>query len=62
MDQRGSARIQVLVSDQAGRITGTVKAAGASIPASPVFLWPVAEAARRSLGGTHQILADTRPL
>jgi hypothetical protein len=59
VDQRASARIQVLISSQAGRISGTVKAAGASIPATPVFLWPVAEAARRSLGGTHQMLADT---
>ena len=60
VEQRAPARIQVLVSDQAGRISGTVTAAGASIPAAPVFLWPVAEAAMRSLGGTHQILADTQ--
>jgi hypothetical protein len=60
IDQRASARIQVSISDQAGKISGTVTAGGASIPASPVFLWPVAEAARRSLGGAHLVLADTQ--
>ena len=28
-------------------------------PGEPVILWPVAEAARRSLGGPLQALADT---
>jgi hypothetical protein len=60
IDQRATARIQVLISDRAGRIQGTVALAGASIPGSPVFLWPVAEDARRSLGGVHQTLADTQ--
>jgi hypothetical protein len=60
IEQRAPARIQVLVSDRAGRIQGAVAVAGASIPGSPVFLWPVAEEARRSLGGVRQILADTQ--
>jgi hypothetical protein len=60
VEQRAPARIQVLVSDRAGRIQGAVAVAGASIPGSPVFLWPVAEEARRSLGGVRQILADTQ--
>ena len=60
IDQRAPARIQVMVSDQAGHITGTVAVAGASVPASPVFLWAVAEEARRSLGGVRQVLADTQ--
>jgi protocatechuate 3,4-dioxygenase beta subunit len=60
IDQRASARIQVMVSDRAGHITGTVALAGASIPGSPVFLWPVADDARRSLGGTRQTLTDTQ--
>ncbi len=60
IDQRAPARIQVMMSDRAGRITGIVALAGASIPASPVFLWPVAEDNRRSLGGVRQTLADTQ--
>ena len=60
IDQRAPARIQVMVSDRAGHITGSVALAGASAPASPVFLWPIAEDARRSLGGVRQVLADTQ--
>jgi hypothetical protein len=59
-DQRAPARIQVMVSDRAGHVTGTVGLAGASIPGSPVFLWPVSDDARRSLGGVRQTLADTQ--
>jgi len=60
IDQRATSRIQVMVSDRAGQITGTVALAGASIPGSPVFLLPAAEDARRSLGGVRQTLADTQ--
>jgi hypothetical protein len=60
IDQRAPARIQVMVSDRAAQVTGTVAMAGASIPGSPVFLWPVADDARRSLGGARQTLADTQ--
>ena len=51
---RAPARVQILVSDQAARISG------ATAPGAPVFLWPVSETARRSLGGWRQVLADAQ--
>jgi hypothetical protein len=54
-----STRIQITVSDQAGQITGKVTADGKPALGAPVFLWPVAEAARRSLSGPVQTLSDT---
>jgi len=59
VDQHGWSRIRVSVSNQAGQITGRVMSDGKGVAAAPVFLWPVAEAARRSLGGTLQVLSDT---
>jgi hypothetical protein len=53
------SRIRVSLYDQAGKITGTVKADAKPIAGAPVFLWPVAENARRSLGGSLQTVADT---
>jgi len=32
---------------------------GKPVPGAPVFLWPVAESARRSLSGSRQALSDT---
>jgi hypothetical protein len=32
---------------------------GSASPGAPVFLWPVAESARRSLAGPRQVVADT---
>jgi hypothetical protein len=52
IESGGYGRIVVTVSNQAGQI------AGKSAPAAPVFLWPVAEANRRSLGGIRQVLCD----
>jgi hypothetical protein len=52
-------RIRISVSDQAGTITGKVTADGKPAPGAPVFLWPVAESARRSLNGFLQTLTDT---
>ena len=54
-----ATRIRITVSDQAGQITGKVKADGKPSPGAPVFLWPVAESARRSLNGPVQTLSDT---
>jgi protocatechuate 3,4-dioxygenase beta subunit len=58
--QRGVSRVQIAVSDQAGQIGGAVTSGvGNALPGAMVFLWPVAEAARRSLGGPRQAVADT---
>jgi hypothetical protein len=51
--------VQIAISDKAGQISGTVTSAGSSVPGAPVFLWPSAEAARRSLRGVRTTLADT---
>jgi hypothetical protein len=53
-----STRVQISVSDQAGQIAGKVTADGKAVPGAPVFLWPVAEAARRSLNGSLETLTD----
>ena len=51
-------RIRISVSDQAGTITGKVTSDGKPAPGAPVFLWPVAESARRSLNGSLETLTD----
>jgi hypothetical protein len=44
---------------RAGQWAGTVAGADSKlVPGAPVFLWPVTEAARRSLGGAKLVLAD----
>lgn len=48
----------VTIADSAGHIKGTVTAEKAAVAGIPVFLWPVAEAARRSLRGPQQMLSD----
>jgi hypothetical protein len=53
-----TSRIRVTVADQAGRLAGAVKAETKSAAGAPVFLWPVAESARRSLGGFLKAIAD----
>jgi hypothetical protein len=56
----GSTRITVTVSDQAGQWEGSVAGPDSKpVPGAPVFLWPVTEAARRSIGGAKQVLADS---
>lgn len=56
---RTGSRIRITVSDQAGQIAGRVMAESKPAPGAPVFLWPVADSARRSLGGPLQTLSDT---
>jgi hypothetical protein len=53
------SRIRITVSDQASQIGGKVVADGKPVPGAPVFLWPVAESARRSVGGVLKALSDT---
>jgi hypothetical protein len=47
------------VSDQAGQIAGSVRADSKPVPGAPVFLWPVSESVRRSLGGPLQMRSNT---
>ena len=59
IETRFPSRIRIMVSDQAGQIAGKVMADSKPIPGAPVFLWPVADSARRSLSGPQQALSDT---
>jgi hypothetical protein len=59
IEPRMPSRIRITVSNQAGQIAGRVIADGKPVAGAPVFLWPVAEAARRSLSGSLQALSDT---
>ncbi len=59
IEPRSPARIVITVSDQAAQLDGIVKQDEAPATAAPVFLWPVDESARRSLGGPKQTLTDT---
>jgi hypothetical protein len=55
-----NTRIRVIVSDKAGHLDGSVTQDTKSVAGVPVFLWPVSDAARRSLGGFRQTLADVK--
>jgi hypothetical protein len=54
-----ATKIRVTVSDQAAQISGIVMAERKVVAGAPVFLWPVAEPARRSLSGPAQMISDT---
>jgi hypothetical protein len=58
VESRAPSRIRITVSDQAGQISGRVMTDSKAVPGAPIFLWPVAESARRSLGGALQTLSD----
>jgi hypothetical protein len=58
IQHRFSSRIRIRVSDQAGEIKGKVVTDDKPVPATPVFLWPTAESAHRSLGGPVQALSS----
>ena len=53
------SRMQITISDQAGQIAGKVTSDSKNIPGVPIFLWPIADAAKRSLRGYVQVLSDT---
>jgi hypothetical protein len=53
------AVLRIVVSERSGQIEGEVRRDGAAVPGVPVYLWPVEEEARRSLGGARQMVADT---
>jgi protocatechuate 3,4-dioxygenase beta subunit len=52
--------VRITVSDRAAQISGTVTSDAKPVPGAPVFLWPMADAARRSLKGPRQMLTDTQ--
>jgi protocatechuate 3,4-dioxygenase beta subunit len=59
LDMRNSARVRITVADKAAQISGSVTKEGKPVPGAPVFLWPLAEGARRSLKGYRMVIADT---
>jgi len=59
IEARSPSRIRITVSEKASQIAGRVMAGDKPVPGAPVFLWPVAESARRSLSGPLQMLSDT---
>ena len=59
IEPRANSRIRISVGDQAGQIAGRVMTDSKPVPGAPVFLWPVAESTRRSVGGSRQVLSDT---
>jgi hypothetical protein len=59
IEPHARSRIRITVSDQTGQIGGRVTADGQAVAAMPVFVWPVAESVRRSLGGAVTKLSDT---
>jgi protocatechuate 3,4-dioxygenase beta subunit len=57
--QGGTNRITISVSDRAAQMEGTVTGPDAKpVAGAPVFIWPMTEMARRSLGGAKLTLAD----
>jgi hypothetical protein len=59
VEGRYPGRIRITVADKAAQILGSVMKEGKSVPGAPVFLWPLAEPARRSLKGYRMVIADT---
>jgi len=57
IEARALSRITVLVSSRSGQVAGRVTADSKPAAGAPVFLWPLAEQARRSLGGAVQTLS-----
>lgn len=59
LDMRSMARVRITVADKAAQIGGSVMKEGKPVPGAPVFLWPLAESAKRSLKGYRMTIADT---
>jgi protocatechuate 3,4-dioxygenase beta subunit len=53
------SRVRILVADKAAQINGSVTSDGKGVPGAPVFLWPLADDAKRSLKGYRMTIADT---
>src|SRR5262249_38844472 len=58
IETRQVTRIRVVIFDKAGHIDGLVLGETKPVPGVPVFLWPLSDAARRSLEGFRQVLAN----
>jgi protocatechuate 3,4-dioxygenase beta subunit len=59
--QGGTSRITVSISDRAAQMEGTVTGPDSKpVAGAPVFIWPMTEMARRSLGGAKLALADAK--
>lgn len=58
IEPRGFSRIVVVVSSRTGQLAGRVLSDGQPLAGAPVFLWPLAEQARRSLGGAVETLSS----
>jgi hypothetical protein len=58
IDAGRQARIRITVSEKAAQIAGNVMGDGKGVAGAPVFLWPLADQARRSLRGWKQVLTD----
>ena len=58
LDAGRPSRIRITVSDKAAQIEGNVMGDGKGVAGAPVFLWPLADKARRSLRGWKQVLTD----
>jgi hypothetical protein len=59
VDARNFAFVRIVVADKAAQINGAVTRETKPVPGAPVFLWPLAESARRSLKGYRMVIADT---
>ncbi len=59
IDMRDMARVRITVADKATQIGGAVTKENKGVPGAAVFLWPLAEGAKRSLKGYRMVLADT---
>jgi hypothetical protein len=51
--------VVITLSDRAASLQGAVMKDAKGVPGAPVFLWPIDEAARRSLHGYRESIADT---
>jgi hypothetical protein len=58
LDGRGFSQVTVVLSDQAATMQGSVTQDTRGVPGAPVFLWPMAESARRSLHGWRETITD----
>jgi hypothetical protein len=59
IEMRPQVQVRVTISDRAAQISGSVLKESKGVPGAPVFLWPTAEAGRRSLRGYRMTIADT---
>jgi protocatechuate 3,4-dioxygenase beta subunit len=59
IEMRPQVQVRITVGDRAAQISGTITKDAKGVPGAPVFLWPLAEAGRRSLKGYRMTIADT---